>query len=176
MGLDCHLVLRNSRALADADPGLVGNLLVERLVGAHVHQVTKEEYARLGGVALGELLAAQLRAEGRNPYVIPVGGSSPLGCWGYVEAVRELKAQIEGQGFTDIAMVRRWRRGPDSWGAALLLLLLLPCRRRPKSTPPGVRQRGHLRWPGAGGAPGGPGPARACLWGVRRRDVLLRFF
>ena len=38
-GLDCHLVLRNSRALVDEDPGLVGNLLVERLVGAHVYQV-----------------------------------------------------------------------------------------------------------------------------------------
>ncbi len=36
-GLDCHLILRTSRALADADPGLVGNLLVERMVGAHLH-------------------------------------------------------------------------------------------------------------------------------------------
>ena len=39
LGLDCHLILRNSRQLADADPGLVGNLLVERLAGAVVHQV-----------------------------------------------------------------------------------------------------------------------------------------
>ena len=38
-GLECHLILRTSRALADADPGLVGNLLVERLVGATIHQV-----------------------------------------------------------------------------------------------------------------------------------------
>lgn len=40
LGLDCHLILRNSRALADADPGLTGNLLVERLAGAVVHQVS----------------------------------------------------------------------------------------------------------------------------------------
>jgi D-cysteine desulfhydrase len=39
LGLDCHLILRNSRALADADPGLTGNLLVARLAGAEVHQV-----------------------------------------------------------------------------------------------------------------------------------------
>lgn len=39
LGLDCHLILRNSRALADADPGLTGNLLVERLAGAVIHQV-----------------------------------------------------------------------------------------------------------------------------------------
>ena len=38
LGLECHLVLRNSAALADSDPGLVGNLLVDRLVGAHIHQ------------------------------------------------------------------------------------------------------------------------------------------
>ena len=39
LGLDCHLILRNSRALAEADPGLTGNLLVERLAGAEIHQV-----------------------------------------------------------------------------------------------------------------------------------------
>ena len=37
-GLDCYLILRNTRSKVDSDPGLVGNLLVERLVGAHVHQ------------------------------------------------------------------------------------------------------------------------------------------
>ncbi|KAK9814762.1 hypothetical protein WJX72_011104 [[Myrmecia] bisecta] len=104
LGLDCHLVLRNSRALADADPGLVGNLLVERLVGAHVHQITKEEYAARGGEAVGLQLADKLRAEGRNPYFIPVGGSNALGSWGYLEAVREIQQQCGERPFTDIAM------------------------------------------------------------------------
>jgi len=39
LGLGCHLVLRTSRALVEGDPGLVGNLLVERLAGAVVHKV-----------------------------------------------------------------------------------------------------------------------------------------
>lgn len=39
LGLACHLVLRTSRPLVDQDPGLTGNLLLERLVGAHVHLV-----------------------------------------------------------------------------------------------------------------------------------------
>ena len=39
MGLDCHLVLRNTERLANEDPGLVGNLLVERLQGTYIHQV-----------------------------------------------------------------------------------------------------------------------------------------
>ena len=36
------------QVLVDKDPGLTGNLLVERLVGAHVDLVSKEEYAKIG--------------------------------------------------------------------------------------------------------------------------------
>ena len=35
---------------------------MERMAGAHVHLVTKEEYTRVGSVALGEKLEEQLRA------------------------------------------------------------------------------------------------------------------
>lgn len=38
--MDAHLVLRNSRQLADQDPGLIGNLLIERLIGAHIYQAS----------------------------------------------------------------------------------------------------------------------------------------
>ena len=38
-GLDCHLVLRGTKQGAERDPGMVGNLLVDRMVGAHIHQV-----------------------------------------------------------------------------------------------------------------------------------------
>jgi hypothetical protein len=38
-GLECHLILRNTRQAADSDPGLVGNLLIDRMTGAHIHQV-----------------------------------------------------------------------------------------------------------------------------------------
>ena len=30
LGMDCHLILRMGRAEVDRDPGLVGNLLVDR--------------------------------------------------------------------------------------------------------------------------------------------------
>lgn len=39
LGLQPHLILRNGERAAQHDPGLVGNLLVERLQGAHIHQV-----------------------------------------------------------------------------------------------------------------------------------------
>lgn len=56
-------------------------------------QITKEEYASIGATRLGEALVKQLQSEGKNPYNIPVGGSSPLGCWGYVQAIQEIEEQ-----------------------------------------------------------------------------------
>eukprot|EP00899_Mesostigma_viride_P025187 jgi/Mesvir1/5853/Mv00644-RA.1 len=106
-GLDSCLVLRTSKALVDSDPGLVGNLLVERMVGASIQLVTKEEYATHGGMALGEMAVKRLREAGRNPYLIPVGGSNALGSWGYVDAMAELQGQLAAGlgppgGFDDI--------------------------------------------------------------------------
>jgi D-cysteine desulfhydrase len=43
-------------------------------------------------------IAARLRGEGRNPYVIPEGGSNALGSLGYVLAVKELLEQAKDVG------------------------------------------------------------------------------
>ena len=69
-------------------------------------QVTKAEYVKHGSVALANQLAAQLQAEGSSPYVIPVGGSNALGCWGYMMALEELRQQSEDLPYTHIVMVR----------------------------------------------------------------------
>jgi hypothetical protein len=42
--------VRYFQLLVDKDPGLVGNLLVERLLGAHIDLVSKEEYGKIGSV------------------------------------------------------------------------------------------------------------------------------
>ncbi|QHO23930.1 hypothetical protein HN51_047577 [Arachis hypogaea] len=97
LNLDCYLILRTSKALVDQDPGLVGNLLVERLVGAHVELISKEEYGRIGSVTLTNVLKEKLIKEGRKPYIIPVGGSNSLGTWGYIEAIREIEQQIQSE-------------------------------------------------------------------------------
>ncbi|XP_043695917.1 putative D-cysteine desulfhydrase 1, mitochondrial [Telopea speciosissima] len=108
LNLDCYLILRTSKHLVNEDPGLVGNLLVERLVGAHIELVSKEEYAEIGSVALTNVLKERLSKEGRRPYVIPVGGSNSLGTWGYIEAIREIQQQIQTgpgkTGFDDIVV------------------------------------------------------------------------
>lgn len=108
LNLDCYLILRTSKVLLDKDPGLIGNLLVERLVGAHVDLVSKEEYSKVGSLALTDLLKEKLLKEGRKPYVIPVGGSNSLGTWGYIEAIREIEMQLQQSasslGFDDIVV------------------------------------------------------------------------
>ncbi|XP_062101998.1 bifunctional D-cysteine desulfhydrase/1-aminocyclopropane-1-carboxylate deaminase, mitochondrial-like [Humulus lupulus] len=94
LNLDSYLILRTSK-VSDQDPGLTGNLLVERLVGAHVELISETEYAKIGSVALTNQLKEKLISEGRKPYVIPVGGSNSLGTWGYIEAIREIEQQLE---------------------------------------------------------------------------------
>jgi len=96
LGLDCHLVLAANSAPV-ADPGLGGNLLLDRLVGARIHRITWEEYPERS--AHMATVARELQAAGRRPFVIPEGGSSLAGCWGYIEAIQELLAEQRAHGW-----------------------------------------------------------------------------
>jgi D-cysteine desulfhydrase family pyridoxal phosphate-dependent enzyme len=98
MGMDCHLVLNAKKT--DQDPGLAGNLLLDRLVGAHLHLYPYAEWQE--NEQLMERLAEELRDAGRKPYVIPVGGSNATGTWGYIEAAREIVEQAGDAPFDDI--------------------------------------------------------------------------
>jgi L-cysteate sulfo-lyase len=66
-------------------------VLLDRLAGAGLHVV--ERAADLAAEL--ERVAGELRASGRRPFVIPVGGSKPVGALGYVAAGLELLAQVE---------------------------------------------------------------------------------
>ena len=92
VGLEPHIILRVPRA--DVDPGLSGNLLLDRLAGAHLRLVDEARYESAGGAALVLELQEELRAAGRRPYSFPSGGSNDVGSWGYVECVAELERQL----------------------------------------------------------------------------------
>ncbi|KAI3521764.1 hypothetical protein L1887_11238 [Cichorium endivia] len=54
-GADCIITIggiqsNHRQVLVDKDPGLTGNLLVERLVGAHIDLVSKEGYSIIGSL------------------------------------------------------------------------------------------------------------------------------
>jgi D-cysteine desulfhydrase len=70
----------------------VGNVLLDRLVGAEIRPITPDEYAQRAAVM--ESAALELAREGKRPYVIPEGGSNGLGALGYVEAMREVRGQL----------------------------------------------------------------------------------
>ena len=68
-----------------------GNLLLDRMMGAHIVFVSRPR----DRVPKMKELAAQMEAEGRRPYVIPVGGSNPLGTAGYLTMAQELATQLQ---------------------------------------------------------------------------------
>eukprot|EP00600_Ochromonadales_sp_CCMP1393_P009507 CAMPEP_0174972468 /NCGR_PEP_ID=MMETSP0004_2-20121128/10648_1 /TAXON_ID=420556 /ORGANISM="Ochromonas sp., Strain CCMP1393" /LENGTH=439 /DNA_ID=CAMNT_0016222699 /DNA_START=21 /DNA_END=1340 /DNA_ORIENTATION=- len=94
LGLDPFLILRKplnkDASEEEPDMGLTGNLLWNRMIGADIRLVSPATYAMVGSDALCEQLADQLQAEGRHPYVIPVGGSNAVGAFGYMQFVEEL--------------------------------------------------------------------------------------
>ncbi|MER0484824.1 D-cysteine desulfhydrase family protein [Streptomyces sp. Edi2] len=86
LGLDVVLVL----AGADGSSAS-GNLVLDGLFGATVVWAGEVGGDRLAAAA--EEVARRLRERGAVPAVIPLGGSSPLGAYGYAECGRELLAQ-----------------------------------------------------------------------------------
>ncbi|MFZ5918188.1 MAG: D-cysteine desulfhydrase family protein [Chloroflexota bacterium] len=89
-GLRCVLVL-SGHPPARVDWN--GNLLLDDLLGAEMRwagEATRE-------AALEETVQS-LRASGARPYLIPVGGSVPVGAAGYVAAVEELADQLAARG------------------------------------------------------------------------------
>ena len=93
-GLDVHLVLTGPLARHTDGPG--PNARIEQLLGATVHQLATTDRAERAAAV--ERLADDLRAEGRRPYVIGVGGSGATGAFGQVLAARELVGQLEALG------------------------------------------------------------------------------
>ena len=99
VGLEPHLVLLVPDRDADKmDVGLEGNLMLSRLLGAKLHIASGRDYLRYGGdlAAMDKLnaaVAAELERQGRRPYIVPVGGTTPVGTWGYLAAVEELRQQ-----------------------------------------------------------------------------------
>ena len=98
-------------------PGrLEANQVLDVLLGA--------ERRFLGPIAMDELnptlerIADELRRGGRRPYVIPIGGSSPLGASAYVAAADEILADL---GHDDVLVVTATGSGGTHAGLAARL-------------------------------------------------------
>jgi D-cysteine desulfhydrase len=91
LGLRAVLLLRTTSP--ETPPPAVGNLLLDYLVGAEVRFITPEQYRERE--ALLASVARELEARGESPYVIPEGGSNGLGSLGYVDAMGEVRKQLD---------------------------------------------------------------------------------
>ena len=83
-GLGCSLVLRGTEP-----PTSTGNILLDRLLGAHLYWCDDRP-----GAEVMAAVAAEVKAMGRKPYIIPLGGSNVFGAASYVLAMEELMAQL----------------------------------------------------------------------------------
>lgn len=83
-GFDCVLVL-----VGEPPASPTANLLLDHLFGAQIIWAARREDRER---VLQETFE-RLAQEGRKPYLVPYGGSNPLGVLGYVYAMEELVAQ-----------------------------------------------------------------------------------
>jgi D-cysteine desulfhydrase len=88
-GLDCVLVLAGSGGVRHP------NLAAARAWGATVRGTGDVDRASVDGCL--PVVAAELAAGGRRPYVVPRGGASPVGASGYRDAVDEVLPQLAGR-------------------------------------------------------------------------------
>lgn len=98
LGLKCELVLPHISRYDSATYETNGNLLLDRLFGAAVHLVPGDGTDRTIAAPVIERVLEEVRARGDVPYLIPAGGSSPVGALGYVDAAFELARQAKSLG------------------------------------------------------------------------------
>ncbi|MBP0588687.1 D-cysteine desulfhydrase family protein [Paraburkholderia sp. LEh10] len=88
-GLACELVLTRAVPREDDDYVFNGNVLLDALLGARVHDLPGNADA----MAFALNRADDLRKAGRNVYLAPLGGSSARGNLGYAACAAEILAQ-----------------------------------------------------------------------------------
>ncbi len=93
-GLDCHLVLEERVAGSYKEDGSGNNFLFE-LLGVKSKRVVAGGSDMLAEM---EKTEAELKAQGRKPYIIPGGASNPIGALGYAACAEEMMHQLNDMG------------------------------------------------------------------------------
>ena len=100
-GLKCRLILEE-RVPGSYNPQSSGNNLLFRILG-----VEKIEVVPAGSDMMAAMskVADDLSKEGRKGYIIPGGGSNPIGATGYVACAQEIQDQLFAKGISIDRMV-----------------------------------------------------------------------
>ncbi len=94
LGMRCEILLEHRVAKPSDEYLNSGNVLLDRIFGATLHEF------QAGADFDAELqsLAESLEASGRSPYIIPGGASNRVGALGYVNCAFELLSQADEMG------------------------------------------------------------------------------
>jgi len=89
-----HVLVKDASYDEKAPPQ--GNLFLNKLFGAQLFLVTREEYLEKGqGRLVDEAREILVQTHGaRNPFILPMGGNTLPGVFGYIECIRELEEQL----------------------------------------------------------------------------------
>ncbi len=93
-GMACEILLENRTESSEHDYLESGNVFLDKLFGARVTHFPKNTDMDQEMEARAE----ELRSEGKNPYVIPGGGSNEIGALGYVDCALETLTQANDMG------------------------------------------------------------------------------
>jgi L-cysteate sulfo-lyase len=102
LGLACHLAVYHGRVEPPTpEYASSGNAFLNRLFGAHLHDVpwTGDRNAAI------RALVSDLEAQGRKPYFVPYGVSNALGAVAYATTIAEIVSQASRLGFEPTAIV-----------------------------------------------------------------------
>ncbi len=94
LGLTCELVLKQLVPRWDLEYQQGGNVLLDTLFGASIIDIPSSTDA----LEFALTRADSLRIQQRAAYVIPSGGSSPVGCLGYAACAQEIVDQSQSMG------------------------------------------------------------------------------
>jgi L-cysteate sulfo-lyase len=111
LGMECHLAIMEGR-LRTSEPAYTesGNILLDRLYGANLHQVAWDEHRNR---RLEEIVGI-LKAGGRRVFFVPYGASGGIGAMGYVLAAEEIVRECPDVTWIVHGTAAAERR-PDSW-------------------------------------------------------------
>jgi 1-aminocyclopropane-1-carboxylate deaminase/D-cysteine desulfhydrase-like pyridoxal-dependent ACC family enzyme len=120
-GLEVDLVLTGPPLPTGAEGP---NQVLDELLGARVHVTATDQRAERAAVVAD--VAASLRAAGRRPYVIEVGGSGAVGAAGQVLAGLEVADQLAAAGIGEATIVLPSATGGTHAGVLTGLALAAP--------------------------------------------------
>jgi L-cysteate sulfo-lyase len=116
LGLGCHLAVYHGRvAPPGPEYGSNGNALLNRLFGAHLHDVP---WSGDRNASIKEL-AQSVRARGGRPFIVPYGVSNAMGAVAYASTVIEIAQQLGSQGIEPTAITHPSGSGGSQAGLVL---------------------------------------------------------